>query len=134
MRTVLGLTGYYRCFIRNYGTIVEPLMKLLRKGGFKWGAEAETGFGDLKRSLTLASVLQLPNFDIYFIVECDASSTGFGTVLHQGSGPMAFYSKKIVSRQAKLVAYERELIGLVSVIHHLRPYLWGSPFVVLTYH
>jgi hypothetical protein len=85
-----------------------------------------------KRSLTPASVLQLPNFDIYFIVECDASSTGFGTVLHQGSGPMAFYSKKIASRQAKLVAYERELIGLVSVIRHLR--LRGSPFVVLTYH
>jgi hypothetical protein len=107
----LGLAGYYRCFICNYGTIVEPLTKLLRKGGFKWGVEATAAFDDLKRALTTTLVLQLPNFDIDFIVECDASGTGFGTVLRQGSGPVAFYSKKLELRHAKLAAYERELIG-----------------------
>jgi hypothetical protein len=130
----LGLAGYYRCFICNYGTIVEPLTKLLRKGGFKWGAEATAAFDDLKRALTTTSVLQLPNFDIDFIVECDASGTGFGAVLHQGSGPVAFYSKKLALRHAKLAAYERELIRLVSVVHHWRPYPWGSSFIVQTDH
>jgi hypothetical protein len=113
---------------------VEPLTKLLRKGGFKWGVEAEAAFNDLKCALTTASVLQLLNFDINFIVECDASDTSFGAVHHQGSGPVAFYSKKIVPRHAKLVAYERELIGLVNVVFHWRPYLWGSSFVVCTDH
>jgi hypothetical protein len=47
---------------------------------------------------------------------------------------VAFYSKKIVPRHAKLVAYERELIGLVNVVCHWRPYLWGSSFVVCTDH
>jgi hypothetical protein len=91
-------------------------------------------FNDLKRALTTTSVLQLPNFDINFIVKCDASDTGFGAVLHQGSGPVAFYSKKIVPRHAKLAAYERELIRLVNVVRHWRPYLWGSSFVVCTDH
>jgi hypothetical protein len=67
--------------------------------------------------------LQLPNFDNEFIVECDASGTRFGTVLHQGTEAVVFYNKPIAPRHAKLVAYERELIGLVHAMLHWRPYL-----------
>jgi hypothetical protein len=110
------------------------LDKATTKGRIQVGSRSEAAFNDLKCALTTASVLQLLNFDINFIVECDAFDTGFGAVLHQGSGPVAFYSKKIVLRHAKLVAYERELIGLVNVVCHWRPYLWGSSFVVCTDH
>lgn len=41
-------------------------------------------FRALQRALTSALVLQLSTFDKEFIVECNASSTGFGAVLHQG--------------------------------------------------
>jgi hypothetical protein len=110
------------------------LSKLLRKEGFRWCSEAETAFNNLKRALTSASVLQLPNFDSEFVVECDASGTGFGAVLHQGAGAVAFCSKPIAPRHAKLTAYERELIGLVHAMHHWQLYLWGRPFVVQTDH
>jgi hypothetical protein len=62
--------------------------------------------------------LQLPDFDRDFIVECDASGSGFGVVLHQGAGLVAFYSKPIAPRHAELAAYEWELIGLVQVVRH----------------
>jgi hypothetical protein len=62
--------------------------------------------------------LQLPDFDRDFIVECDASGFGFGVVLHQGAGLVAFYSKPIAPRHAELAAYEWELIGLVQVVRH----------------
>ena len=74
--------------------------------------------------------MQLPAFDCDFIVEYDASGSGFGDVLHQGSGPVAFFSKPIAPRHAKLAAYERELIGLVQAVRHWRPYLWGRCFIV----
>jgi hypothetical protein len=57
VHTFLGLAGYYRRFICNYGTITEPLTKLLQKGGFKWNADAEATFGDLERALTTTPVL-----------------------------------------------------------------------------
>jgi hypothetical protein len=69
-----------------------------------------------------------------FVVECDASGSGMGVVLHQGSGPMAFFSRRLAPRHTKLAAYERELIGLVQVVKHWRSYLWGHPFLIKTDH
>jgi hypothetical protein len=64
--------------------------------------------------------LQLPNFSKLFMVDCDASGSGFDDVLHQGDGPLAFYSRAIAPHHAKLTAYERELIGLVKAVKHWR--------------
>jgi hypothetical protein len=91
--------------------IAAPLTALLRKDGFRWNAEAEGAFRALQKALTSALVLQLPAFNREFIVECDASGLDFGAVLCQGTGPVAFFSKPIAPRHAKLAAYERELIG-----------------------
>jgi hypothetical protein len=55
-------------------------------------------------------------------------------VLHQGAGPVAFFSKPIAPRHAKLATYERELIGLVHTVRHWRPYLWGHTFLIRTDH
>ena len=58
----------------------------------------------------------MPVFDKLFTVDCDASGAGFGAVLHQDGGPLAFYSRPFASRHLKLAAYERELIGLVQAV------------------
>lgn len=84
VRGFLGLAGYYHRFIKDYGTIAAPLTKLLRKEAFFWTTEATTAFQNLQRALTTAPVLQLPDFAQPFVVECDASGTGFDVVMHQG--------------------------------------------------
>jgi hypothetical protein len=76
----------------------------------------------------------LLDFDAPFIIECDASGSGFSAVLHLETGPIAFFSRQIAPHHAKLTAYECELIGLVQAVRHWRPYLWGHEFVVRTDH
>jgi len=76
----------------------------------------------------------MPDFERQFVVDCDASGTGFGVVLHQGSEPLAFFSRSFAARHVKLAAYERELIGLVQAVRHWQPYLWGRRFLVRTDH
>jgi hypothetical protein len=128
---VPGLVGYYHRFIKNYGAIMTPLMALLKKDAFKWSTEA---FRALQCALTTAPILQLPDFDRDFVVECDASSMGLGVVLHQGDGLVAFLNRQLASWHTKLTTYEQELIGLVHAVRHWRSYLWGGPFLIKTDH
>jgi hypothetical protein len=130
----LGLTDYYRKSIRSYGDIATPPTQLLKWESFHWSPEVAVAFNTLKNALTSAPVLQLPDFDKPFIVDCDASGSGFSDMLHQGVGPMTFFSRPITPHHAKLAAYERELISLVKVVWHWRPYLWTRPFIMWTDH
>ncbi|CAH9096328.1 unnamed protein product [Cuscuta epithymum] len=134
LRSFLGLAGYYRKFIARYGEIAAPLSTLLKKNGFDWSAAANSSFCQLKTCLSTAPVLQLPDFSKEFIVECDASRSGFGAVLQQEGHPIAYFSRKIADRHIKLAAYERELIGLAKAVTHWRPYLWGQQFLIRTDH
>jgi hypothetical protein len=134
VRGFLGLAGYYRKFVHNYGTIAAPLTALLKKEGFTWNDDAAADFNALKGAMTSAPVLALPNFAKPFIVECDASTYGFGSVLVQDGHPIAFYSKSVATCHRSLAAYEQELIGLVQAIWHWRPYLWGRHFTIKTNH
>lgn len=58
------------------------LTKLLKKESFRWSEEANQAFQAHKVALTSALVLQLPDFYKIFVVDCDASGTGFGVVHH----------------------------------------------------
>jgi hypothetical protein len=129
----LGITCYYCKLIQSYGAITAPLMQLLKEA-FCCTSAVASPFDALKSTLTPASVLQLPYFDISFIVDCDTSGLGFGAVLHQRVSLIAFFSCAISPPHAKLVAYVRELIGLVKAVCHWRSYLWTQPFVVRTDH
>jgi hypothetical protein len=132
VRGFLGLTGYYQKFIRLYGDIATPLTQLLKCDAFHWTSVANTTFEALKVALTTTPVLQLPDFTRAFIVDCDASGSGMGAILHQGEGPLAFFSRAMQPHHAKLVVYERELIDLVKVVCHWRPYLWTRSSVRIT--
>lgn len=62
LRGLLGLTSYYKRFVKNYGLIRRHLTELLKNDGFKWGLETERAFGKLKVAMSKTPVLGLPDF------------------------------------------------------------------------
>ena len=108
LRGILGLTGYYRRFIENYGIICRPLTHLLRKGvAFQWTLAAEEAFQALKTALTTAPVLALPDFSQPFVIEPDACQYGVGAVLMQQGHPIAYLSKALSLGNQTLSTYEK---------------------------
>lgn len=113
MRGFLGLTGYYRKFVKNYGVIRKPLTELLKKNSFKWNEAAK----EAKHSRWPCVLLLFWHCPIFnqkpFTLETDACDTGMGAVLMQNQQPVAYFSKAMEVKYQSLSTYDKELMALV---------------------
>lgn len=103
----LGFSNFYRRFIRN---VAEPLSAMTRKSAkpFMWTCRADQAFNKLKRLFTSAPILNLPDSELPFVLEVDASDVGVGAVLSQRSKsdklhPCAFFFVSLHQRRGIMI-------------------------------
>jgi hypothetical protein len=94
IRSFLGLAGYYRRFIEGFSKLDKPMTSLLEKNAnFVWSNKCQANFEELKKRLTTAPVLVLPDLSKKFSIYCDASHLGLGCVLIQEGRVVASASR-----------------------------------------
>ncbi|GJU43881.1 zinc finger, CCHC-type containing protein [Tanacetum coccineum] len=107
LKGFLGLTSYYRKFIKDYVVKSIPLTTLLKKNAFQWSDEAQNDFEELKSTMTQALVLALLDFNKTFTIETDASGLGIAAVVQQEGHPIAFLSKTLALKHQSFSTYKK---------------------------
>jgi len=135
----LGLTGYYRKYIKGYARLVVPLFELTRKDvDFLWDAGCQQAFQALRTALVEAPILTRPDFKRSFCLDVDWSPKGVGAILSQREGKLekvvAYASKSLTEAQKKFHPMEGECYALIWGVMHFRQYLCRNHFILRTNH
>ncbi|CAN6721634.1 unnamed protein product [Malus baccata var. baccata] len=135
IRSFLGLAGYYRRFIQNFSAISLPFTNLTRKGvKFVWDENCEQSFQELKRRLTQAPVLALPDDNGEFEVYTNASLLGFGCVLMQHGKVIAYASRQLKTHERNYPTHDLELGAVIFALKIWIHYLYGEKCCIFTDH
>ena len=142
VRSFLGLAGYYRCFIPNFGSIAHPLTAKSHndalKNPFIWTDIDQKAFEFLRTCLITPPLLAYPDFNLEFLLFTDACDYGIGSVLSQIQDgvekPIAYASRQLKPAERKYATVEKEALAVVFSIKHFRHYLLDKPFSVISDH
>ena len=141
LRSFLGLTGYYREFVKGYADIVAPLSRLLRTSvQWQWTEECQEAVEALKESLTSAPVLQLPTEDGEYVLDTDASEVTLGAILQQWQlldgiwklVVISYGGKTLNAAQRRYSVSRREMLAILTFVEKFACHLVGRVFTVRT--
>jgi hypothetical protein len=135
IRGFLGMAGYYQRFIEGFSKIAGPMTKLLRKNTpFEWSEKCEESFQELKKRLTTAPILAVPETGKDYTVYCDASKNGLGCILMQDQKVIAYGSRQLKPHEVNYPTHDLELAAVVFALKQWRQFLYGVKCELYTDH
>ncbi|PIK36051.1 hypothetical protein BSL78_27116 [Apostichopus japonicus] len=149
LRKLLGMTGYYRRYLKDYSKRAKPLFDLLSgpkdlkkvvaprtgrarpkdsnqvpsKTPIEWTSKHQIVLDSLIDDLATAPVMAYPDFSQPFVLHTDASQDGLGAVLYQRQGGVM-----------RVIGGKLEFLALKwAITEQFRDYLYYAPtFTVYT--
>jgi hypothetical protein len=101
------------------------MTELLEKNKkFEWTSACEARFQELKKRMTAAPILVMPDTKKPFSI--DASGQGLGCVLMQDGHMVAYASRQLKKHEARYLAHDLELAAVVHALKMWRHYLMGK--------
>jgi RNase H-like domain found in reverse transcriptase/Reverse transcriptase (RNA-dependent DNA polymerase)/Integrase zinc binding domain/Integrase core domain/Chromo (CHRromatin Organisation MOdifier) domain/Retroviral aspartyl protease len=143
LKSFLGLCNVYRRFVPRFAAVASPLTALLRKDvPFHLpllSDEQVAAFNRLRDALLSPPILALPRANGSYYLDTDASDGQLGCCLRQtqpdgSTHPLGYWSRGLTSAERNYSTTEKECLAIVWAITHLRPYLEGQRFTVITDH
>nr|GFA57407.1 reverse transcriptase domain-containing protein [Tanacetum cinerariifolium] len=123
-----GHAGFYHRFIKDFSKIARPMTRLLKKDTpFIFSKECVEAFQTLKRKLTEAPILIVPDWDMPFELMCDVSDFAIGAVLGQRQDkhfrPIHYVGKTMTEAESNYTTTKKEMLAVVYAFEKFRSYL-----------
>ena len=143
LQRFLGMTNYYRRFVRGAASILKPLTDATRGPGGRhtplvWSEEMGRAFSSAKTALARAATLSHPVEGAELSLAVDVSNVHVGGVLQQREAgawrPLSFFSRKLNPAETRYSTFDRELLACVAAIRHFRFLLEGRTFSIWSDH
>ena len=139
VQSYLGMINFYRRFIPNCSTILEPLNSLLRDDiKWVWGKEQEKAFKLSKLNLLNSEALVHFNPKLPITIVADSSAYGVGAVLcHDIDGqerPVTFASRTLSQSERNYSQIEKEALAIIFALKKFHNYAWGQNIKIVTDH
>lgn len=150
VRSLIGMSSYYRRFIPNFSEIAEPIIALTKKHAhYKWTDVHQKAFDYLKDSLSIVPLLAYPDPNKSYTLYTDASGTCIGACLTQAcesddivpenklvpnEKPIYYLSHKLSRTQCKWSTVEKEAYAIHYALQKLDYYLHNAVFTIKTDH
>lgn len=156
VQVFLGLTGYYRSFIRSYAEIASPLNELTKKGSsdkpqttkkrkqdyyvpFIWSKDCEESFQTLKQRLCEDPILVQFNPNLPRRIYTDSSGYAAGVILSSvneiGKEQVLAYASRLFKNAEKnYTISEKELLAILFALRKFHSYIVGTQFEIFTDH
>ena len=137
IRSLLGLSGFYRRFVKNYAKIAEPLSRMKRKNAkFEWTEVVDAAWCQIKDELGKKPILMHADPSKPYTLITDASSYAIGGILTQKGDdgllhPVSYGSNILTEAQRRWSTVQRELYSLVHFCEKYENYVLNTHFTVL---
>lgn len=122
LKGFLGLTSYFRRFIKDYALKAKVLQALTHKNvEFEFDQKCIDAFEHLREELTKPPVLSWYNHAAITELHTDASSHGYGAILFQKQpsecmSPIAYFSMATSDAEKKYHSFELKTLAIVKAI------------------
>ena len=140
----VGLVRHYRCFIKDFAQIADPLHEYAQGDSAKkkkkrvvLNEAARNTFHKLRKAVMNAPVLVYPDPNKEYLLKMNALKLRLGAVLSQKQSddryhPVAFGSRALHGEEVNYHSTRLEFLGMKWSTEHFQTYLLGHHFKVHT--
>jgi len=156
LRRFLGITNYFKGFVKGYAEMILALTDLTK--GLKkdpkakkaslnpaimrmgepnprscpvWSEDCQLAFDNVKEALTTAPCLAFPDPSKSYHIITDASDTTVGGILLQDDHPISYWSMKLKSSQKNYPPYDKEAMAVIYALRQWKHLVLNSQPIVL---
>ena len=139
LRSFLGMLAALSNFIPKLSTLAHPLYELLGNKPWKWTANCDQAFGDIKHALTSETTLTHYDPGLPLELSVDASPYGLGAVImhvypNGTRRPIAYASRTLNEHEKRYGQIDKEALAIMFGLKRFHLYLYGRHFTILTDH